>query len=351
MYFVRTAIFSFCAISSLFMQAMQYQITDLGKLINDEAPNSYAVSINDKSQVGGIINPTRMWFAWDPQRGVTKIPINLSSATHGPGCPPYISTTADLSDKYTNDQGQYVSIENGKLYLWQGNRKELIDTESEWLPQYDVLRINNNSEVVGTIQGENRKNIVKYINLKNKRSKLLEIKYSCCATAINDLGEVIGVFQSKGAGHTVYWKSDGSYEIIKKFRGASINNNSIIVGVTVKDGRYQEGAFWENGLLKKMDKELGLFEDMSQDFETIRALSDINNKNEMVGWGKARQGIRPILIKKIDPAPQRQNQGQVIQVQNQDQVSCGKSNRAKIIFGIGAGVAAIASYAIYNLYC
>ncbi len=290
--------FTFFIFVFSFICATQYKVYDIGKATL--AKESYATSINDKNQVGGITCSNTLWFIWDQDNAITTIPINLRSSILGIGCPPYINNSGFLSESFSNDHDELVFVVDSKLYLKKDNSDTVVDDDSKWYPQANgyYLRVNNNSEVAGNILGQNGKKLAKYINLKSRIKQILPIKFSCTVTGINDLGEVVGWFQIEAQNifHSFLWRPEsGEYQIIENFRAAAINNNRIIVG-----SREEQGAFWDNGVVKVLDSILDLKWDMSIDLESIEVINDINNNNKMVGWGKAGQETRALIIERIN---------------------------------------------------
>ena len=304
------------------LNSIQYQLYDIGKLLSER--DSYATSINDCGQVVGIVTPNRMWFCWD-NNGIKKIQIYQPSSTIGAGCSPYLNNLGIVSEIFINNNSQYLSVENNKLFLFSSNGKRLIDSDSDWIKPENgfYLRINNNLEIAGSVKGNDSKNQAKYINTRANVKKILPIKYSCTVTDINDLGDVIGWFHAQdGLIQSFLWQpSLDSWQVIKNFRATSINNNRIIVGTYQSlPGVPPQGALWENGVISILDNLLNLSNDMTIELETIEIVNSINNNNEMVGWGRTagpRNASRAVLIKRLFDKPiQRMEQYPVTLVIN-----------------------------------
>jgi probable HAF family extracellular repeat protein len=253
--------------------AFQYQLHDIGKLISDR--QSYATCINDNGQVAGIITSNRMWFVWG-NNGVQKLSIYQQSSTMGIACSPYLNNFGIVSEEFINSNGQYLLVEDNKIFLCGLNGKTLVDNDSAWIKPENgfYLRVNNNSEIAGTIKADNGKNQAKYIDTKLGIKKILQIKASCTVTGVNDLGDVIGWFQAEGLTHSFLWRpSMDDWQIIENFRAASINNHRIIVGTFQKSsGIPPKGALWENGSICILDDILNLSKDMTTDIDTIEIL-------------------------------------------------------------------------------
>lgn len=257
------------------IEPINYQLYDLSKLTGEKL--ACATSINNAGQIGGI-GGGDPWFVWDAGQ-LKKISIYLSSSTFGLGCPPYIDSKGNLSKEFVNDLGQKPSINQGKLYV----NGALIDSDSVWGEAY-AINMNNNQQLVGAIKCKSGKVQAKYINLKNNTSKVLPLKYSCYPTCINESGDIVGYFLKEGKFHSFLWNPENdNWQFIPNFRAAAINNNRIIVGQTSK------GAFWKNGTIYIVDDIFNLDQDMSTDIETITFINDINDKNEMVGYGVSGQ--------------------------------------------------------------
>ena len=256
--------------------------------------NSYATSINDFGQVGGIAATNKTLFSF--YNGIIKkIPVFLSSSCLNPGCPPYINDNGVLAQEHVNNLGQNLSSVNGNLYLIQGDSKKLIDSESEWLCGIGYKsKINTKQQLAGTIRTLNNKHQAKFIDLKTGIKKLLHVKYSCTVSDINEHGDVVGWFQTiDGKIHSFLWNPIcDNYQIIENFRASAINNNKVIVGSKRVPFGGNKGAIWENGIITILDDVLNIFGDMAIELETIEAISDINNSNDMVGWG-SRVLIKP----------------------------------------------------------
>lgn len=287
--FLRLLAVSFVCLLSLFSD--NYEIFELKS--QNSKKISTATSINEQGQIAGIVVSNLEWYIFDLETGITFIPTKSSSSIFYPGGYPYINESGVLSRNKSNKLGFTAFIENEKLFtLDPEGARTLIDENQKWISPYvNNPIINDNLEIVSKIKDSGSFKKAVFLDSVTGDAFYFSIKYDINIVDINNSGQVVGWYSADNSIIGFIWYPRmGQYTKIKNFRPAAINDSGVVVGV-----RNDKGAIYENGDVRVVDELLDLENDFSTDIYTVKALSDINNSNEMVGWGN---GDRPVLIRK-----------------------------------------------------
>lgn len=282
------------------LHARHYQLYDLGKAINVSVlTETYGTSINSEGKVGGYTQGG-LWFTWDcrdgaifPGGGFTG---GWASPLYGPRAP-YLDENGTLWMHPVNVHGQSLFVDKGKLYLRANSTNQLIDADSEWWSSNGGYspRINGNQEVVGQVKRKDGQGTIKYLDLKSGAKHLIPVKGRTYVSDINEVGQIVGWCNVNSRIYGFIWqpsKGQDTWQSLGDFTPTSINDLGVIAGS--ENGR---AVILEHGILRYLDDVVQISTDYSTEIESIEAISDINNSNDMVGWGKVGSLTKAVLIK------------------------------------------------------
>lgn len=212
------ALISLC--SSIDTFAQEYRISDVGTLLTD---TSTALSINDKGQVAGIcaIDGRDHLFLWDSKTNIKIIEVPLEDLVEDIPVPQdekYIGIEFKKSvriDEFNifklTDKGTiFFSISIHYLFgccqnvtqqlpmMWN-QESGLVKIEVELAKNVSITSVNNNDELLLTLQDENKK----YYSVIYKNNTIKFLDNVTYATSINNNGLILGALKINNESKTV----------------------------------------------------------------------------------------------------------------------------------------------------
>lgn len=269
------------------------EIDGVTQLSND---TSYALSINSSSQIVGIVDGKAA--RWDNYSELTILPT--------------INDMAHSTARAINDNGQTVgssrivnTYDLRNACLWESDGT-LIDLGRIWGLHAEATAINNNGQVVGYLDRFPFSNEIRsfiWDNVNGMRDLATLGSDILGPSGINDNGQIVGTLSN---GHAGIWDSvNGNIDLGtlgtgSTSRAIAINESGKVVGHSRINGSDQEHAFlYDNGQLLDLNNLLP--ED--NEWNDLEYAYDINNENQIVGWGYDKRGSMRAFVATPVPEP------------------------------------------------